>query len=335
MNSKLVSIIMPVKNTSMYLKECLDSIRNQTNKNWELLAVDDGSTDDSFQVLTAYSIKDKRIKVFKNNGNGIISALQLGYSKSLGQFITRMDSDDIMATEKLSEMTNQLIENGIGNIALGLVNYFSENGIGEGFSKYEQWLNGLISKGESFNEIYKECVIPSPCWMMYREDFEKCGGFNSEIYPEDYDLAFRFYENKLKCIPSEKVLHHWRDYSTRTSRTHEHYADSSFIEIKLHHFLKLDYDANKPLVVWGAGKKGKLTAELLMKKNIHFYWICDNPKKIGKDIYNQKLLSFTALENIENSQSIITVASPQAQKEIVTYFKERNYLPRVDYFFFC
>lgn len=335
MKNKLVSIIMPVKNTSKYLEECLNSILHQTYKNWELLAVDDNSTDDSLEILTNYSIKDNRIKVFKNKGNGIIPALQLAYSKSLGQFITRMDSDDIMVDDKLFVMVNQLIENGTGNIALGLVRYFSEDGIGEGFSKYEQWLNGLISKGESFKEIYKECVIPSPCWMMHREDFEKCGGFSSEIYPEDYDLAFRFYQHKLKCIPSEKVLHQWRDYSTRTSRTHEHYADSSFIEIKLHHFLKLDYDTSKTLVVWGAGKKGKLTAELLLKKNIPFHWICDNPKKIGKDIYNQKLLSFTELDNIDNTQSIITVASPRAQKEIETYFKERHHLPMGDYFFFC
>jgi glycosyltransferase involved in cell wall biosynthesis len=326
---------MPVKNTSTYLEECLNSIHHQTYKNWELLAVDDNSTDDSLEILTNYSIKDNRIKVFKNNGNGIIPALQLAYSKSSGQFITRMDSDDIMVDDKLFVMVNQLIENGTGNIALGLVRYFSDEGIGEGFSRYEQWLNGLISKGDSFKEIYKECVIPSPCWMIHREDFEKCGGFSHNVYPEDYDLAFRFYENKLKCLPAAKVLHQWRDYPTRTSRIHEHYADSSFIEIKLQHFLKLDYDTSKTLVVWGAGKKGKLTAELLLKKNIPFYWICDNPKKIGKDIYNQKLLSFTELENIENSQSIITVASPKAQKEIVNYFKERNYLPMIDYFFFC
>lgn len=335
MEYRLVSIIMPVKNTSMYLEECLDSILNQTFENWELLAVDDGSTDDSFQLLTEYSLKDNRIKVFKNNGSGIIPALQLGYSKSSGQFITRMDSDDIMVAEKLFEMTKHLVENGTGNIALGLVRYFSKDGIGEGFRKYEQWLNRLISKGESFNEIYKECVIPSPCWMLHREDFEKCGGFSHNIYPEDYDLAFRFYEHKLKCLPASKVLHQWRDYPIRTSRTHEHYADSSFIEIKLHHFLKLDFDESKKLVVWGAGKKGKLTAELLLKNNILFHWICDNPKKIGKDIYNQKLLSFTELDNIENTQSIITVASPKAQKEIVNYFKERHHLPMVDYFFFC
>ncbi len=332
---KLVSIVMPVKNTSQYLEECLNSILNQTYTDWELIAVNDHSTDNSFDILSKYSKQENRIKVFNNNGNGIIDALRLAYSESKGEFITRMDSDDIMQPKKLELMVGDLKKAGAGNIALGLVKYFSKDGIGEGFSKYEAWLNGLTKQGTNFNEIYKECVVPSPCWMVSRDDFEKCGGFNSTVYPEDYDLVFRFYKSGLKCLPNNELLHLWRDYPTRTSRTDEHYADSSFIEIKTNYFLQLHYDKLKNLVVWGAGKKGKFVAELLLKNNIPFQWICDNPKKIGKDIYNQKMLPFTALDEMENTQSIVTVASPKAQKEIKVYFEKRKQIPMMDYFFFC
>lgn len=331
----LVSIVMPVKNTALFLEECLSSILNQTYINWELLAVNDYSSDNSFEILEKYAEADKRIKVFNNNGKGIIDALKLAYAKSSGIFITRMDSDDIMQPQKLELMTADLKQNGKGNIALGLVKYFSKDGIGEGFSKYEAWLNGLTKKGNNFNEIYKECVVPSPCWMVGRENFEKCGGFNSDVYPEDYDLVFRFYQNGLKCLPSNELLHLWRDYPTRTSRTDKHYADSSFIEIKTNYFLQLHYDKTKNLVIWGAGKKGKFVAELLLKNNIPFQWICDNPKKIGKDIYNQKMLPFTALDNIKDTQSIVTVASPKAQEDIKIYFEKRGQIPMEDYFFFC
>jgi len=331
----LVSIVMPVKNTALFLEECLSSILNQTYENWELLAVNDHSSDNSFEILEKYAEADKRIKVFNNNGKGIIDALKLAYSKSSGVYISRMDSDDIMQPQKLELMVEDLQKKGTGNIALGLVKYFSEQGIGEGFSKYEDWLNGLTKKGNNFSEIYKECVVPSPCWMVGREDFEKCGGFNSDVYPEDYDLVFRFYQNGLNCLPSNELLHLWRDYPTRTSRTDKHYADSSFIEIKTNYFLQLHYDKTKNLVVWGAGKKGKFVAELLLKNNIPFQWICDNPKKIGKDIYNQKMLPFTALDNIKDAQSIVTVASPKAQDEIKEYFTERGQQPMKDYFFFC
>ncbi|MDF1672913.1 MAG: glycosyltransferase family 2 protein [Vicingaceae bacterium] len=332
---RLVSIVMPVKNTAAFLEECLTSILNQTYSNWELLAVNDNSNDNSFEILSEFSQKDKRIQVFNTDGNGIIDALSLAYSKSSGDYISRMDSDDVMLPKKIELMLEDLQKKGTGYIALGLVKYFSKDGIGEGFSKYEAWLNGLTKQGSNFSEIYKECVVPSPCWMVDRVDFEKCGGFNSEIYPEDYDLVFRFYQQGLKCLPSNALLHLWRDYPTRTSRTDKNYADSSFIEIKTNYFLQLHYDKSKNLVVWGAGKKGKSVAELLLKNDIPFHWVCDNPKKIGKTIYDQEMLSFTALDDIDNIQSIVSVASPLAQKQIQEYFSVRKQESMKDYFFFC
>jgi len=326
---------MPVKDTERFLVECLESIVNQSENNWELIAVNDGSSDKSLSILKEFSKKDNRISVFNNTGNGIIDALRLAYSKSKGEFITRMDSDDMMSLNKLELMKTNLLKSGSGHISLGLVKYFSEKELGSGFKNYEAWLNKLTSSGTNFEGIYKECVIPSPCWMVYREDFESCGAFRPNDYPEDYDLAFRFYKKGLKSIPCNKVLHFWRDYSTRTSRTHIHYADNTFLEIKARYFLELEYDASKNLVVWGAGAKGKRIAKILIENGIKFFWICDNPKKIGKHIYNQKMLPFTELEQIKNTQSMITVANLNAQKEITNYFNEIKLLLNKDFFFFC
>jgi glycosyltransferase involved in cell wall biosynthesis len=335
MNDLLISVVMPVKNTAQYLNECLDSILKQSYTNWELLIVDDGSTDESFNILKSYSDNDNRITIFKNNGSGIIDALRLAYSNSLGEMITRMDSDDIMSLDKLEVMSTNLMGAGKGNIALGLVKYFSESGVGDGFKRYEEWLNGLTELGNNFNEIYKECVVPSPCWMLYREDLEKCVAFSSDRYPEDYDLTFRFYINGLKPIPCNKVLHYWRDYPTRASRTDANYADSTFIEIKTHYFLEQEYDENKNLVLWGAGGKGKALAQLLIKSGVDFIWICDNPKKIGKHIYDKEILPINELDNINNTQSIVSVANPKSQLEIQKYFESKGEVSMSDYYFFC
>jgi len=326
---------MPVKNAAPFLAVTLTSILNQTEKNWELIAVNDNSTDNSKEILISYAQTDNRIKVFDNGGTGIIDALQLAYSKSDGNFITRMDADDIMAPTKLETQKNQLLQFGKKHIALGLVNYFSNTPLGDGYKKYETWLNNLTKTGLNFSDIYKECVIASPCWMVYREDFEKCGGFNSTIYPEDYDLVFRFYKNNLKCIPSNKILHYWRDYPERTSRNDTNYADSSFIAIKIHHFLAIDFDENKKIILWGAGKKGKRIAQYLIEKAIPFDWICDNPKKIGKHIYNQLMLDYKTVATFKNHQSIITVANSDFQKDIKNFLDKKNLLQGKDYFFFC
>ncbi|MFD1162980.1 MULTISPECIES: glycosyltransferase family 2 protein [Hwangdonia] len=335
MEKPLISILTPFKNTEAYIEACLNSIVNQTYTNWELLIVDDASTDSSPNIVKAYADKDSRIKLLKNSGDGIIDALKLAFGNSKGELITRMDSDDVMQPNKLEVLANKLLTYGKQHVAIGLVNYFSEDGIKDGYKSYEIWLNNLTKSGENYSEIYKECVIPSPCWMVYRSDLMACDAFNPNSYPEDYDLAFRFYKHNYKCIPCDEVIHNWRDYRSRTSRTHVHYAENHFIDLKLHYFLELDYNPNKTLVVWGAGNKGKTIAKKLIKKKVPFEWICDNPKKIGRDIYGETLHPFRYLEGIENPQSIITVANKSAQKEINTYLKSIHMVNKKDYFFFC
>lgn len=331
----LISIVMPVYNTSKYLKECLDSIIEQTETNWELLVTDDFSTDDSLELLNSYAVLDSRIKVFKNNHKGIIGALRLAFENSQGTFITRMDSDDIMHPNKLHVLQSSLLKHGVKHLACGPVKYFSDYEIGDGFKKYESWLNGLIEHGDNFDDMYKECVIPSPSWMCHHEDFIACGGFTHDTYPEDYDLAFRFYKNKIKCIPCNETLHSWRDYRARTSRTDPNYADNTFIDIKLKYFLALEKKANKKIVIWGAGKKGKKAAKILSGQQIDFDWICDNPNKIGHEIHGKKLQGLKNNIDFSQSQSIITVANLQAQNDIEKSFKSQNLTKNKDYFFFC
>ncbi len=315
--------------------ECLDSIIHQSYSNWELIIVDDHSTDSSYDLVKSYSEKESRISLLKNEGQGIINALKLAFHHSKGDYITRMDSDDIMHEQKLEVLLDNLQSNTKQCLATGLVSYFSKAGIGDGYRKYEQWLNALTTEGVNFTEIYKECVIPSPCWMIHRDDLLAIDAFNPTRYPEDYDLTFRFYEFKYKVIPCDKVLHYWRDYGTRASRTDENYAENSFIDIKLHYFLKLDYDAKRPLVVWGAGQKGKTLAKKLIALDVDFEWICDNPKKIGKHIYKKELKPFRHLANLQQPQSIISVANPKEQEDIRSYFKTKKMFSMRDYFFFC
>ncbi|MDC6354160.1 glycosyltransferase [Robiginitalea sp. SP8] len=335
MKQPLVSILMPFRNTGHFLGECLDSIGRQSYPHWELLAVNDHSSDSSRALLEAAARNDPRILVQDNPGSGIIPALRKAYASSSGQLITRMDSDDRMAPERLGTMSRQLLESGNGHIALGLVRYFSDRGISDGYARYEAWINGLSRTGSNFTEIYKECVIPSPCWMAWREDLDACGAFRPDRYPEDYDLTFRFYEAGVNCLPASEVLLHWRDYDARTSRNSEHYAQNYFLDIKVHYFLKIDRDRSRPLVLWGAGFKGKKIARLLQEAGEPFTWVCDNPRKIGKRIYGVMLRDFRGISGVESPQSIITVANDQAQKEIREFLESLGHQSARDYFFFC
>ncbi|OEJ98740.1 glycosyl transferase family 2 [Flavivirga aquatica] len=335
MQASLISILIPFKNTEAFIAECLESILKQTYINWELLIVDDSSTDNSYKIVKQFAAKDNRIKLLKNSGNGIIDALQLAFKHTNGEFITRMDSDDIMRRNKLETLVNNLLKYGKQHVAVGLVHYFSDDGVKDGYKSYEVWLNNLTKTGSNYSEIYKECVIPSPCWMIHKSDLIACDAFKPNRYPEDYDLAFRFYKHNFKCIPCDTILHNWRDYSSRTSRTHVHYAENHFIDLKLHYFITLNFNKSKTLVVWGAGNKGKTIAKTLIEKNINFEWICDNPNKIGRDIYGKILKPFNSLKEIKNPQSIITVANKNSQQEIRDYMNTLDFRPINDYVFFC
>lgn len=335
MQEPSVSILIPFKNTEDFISECFESILQQTYLHWEVIAVNDHSTDRSLEIATDFSKKDNRFKIYKNQENGIIPALRLAYSYSEGQLITRMDSDDIMTPDKLTVLANALMKFGKGNLAIGQVKYFSDSGISDGYARYEKWLNRLTENGTNYSEIYKECVIPSPSWMAFREDFDLSGGFEADRYPEDYDLAFRFRQQKLRCIPCNEVIHLWRDYDSRTSRTSVHYAQNYFLDIKLHYFLLQDYDKTRPLVIWGAGTKGKTVAKHLLDEKIAFTWVCDNTNKIGKSIYGIEMQHFEFLAHLENPQCIITVANQQAQNEILRYLRALKQENKQDYFFFC
>lgn len=317
MTSPLISIIMPTYNALPYLEECLNSILNQSYTNWELLAVDDQSSDKSLAILRQYAAKDKRIKVQTNPDKGIIGALRLGYSQSQGSYITRMDADDKMMPLRLETMLTALQKAGSGHLSVGQVHYFSAAGIGEGYRSYQDWLNGLIATGSCFEEIYKECVIPSPCWMVSRADFEAAQAFSPSVYPEDYDLCFRFREAGLQVLPCTQVLHHWRDYGARTSRNDSNYADNRFLELKVDYFLKLDYDASRPLVVWGAGKKGKKVAQLLHLKSIPFSWVCNNPQKIGKHIYDIEIQPTSSIQKATVIPQILLLVAQKTEQHFI------------------
>ncbi|MEO9476995.1 MAG: glycosyltransferase [Cyclobacteriaceae bacterium] len=334
-NQPLVSIIMAVKDTAPYLHACLDSILAQTYQNWELIAVNDHSSDASPDILQAYAARDPRIRFFNSNRPKLIPTLQVGYAEARGTLINRMDSDDMMPDYKLEVLVDEWNNYGKGTVIAGGTAHFVDEGeVGDGFIKYEKWLNEVARTSSHYQEIYRECVIPSHSWIIHKEDFDSAGAFDPVVYPEDYDLCFRFYRLGLTIIGIDKVLHYWRDRSDRISRTWEEYKDNRYFDLKLRYFYELDRDRARPLVLWGAGRNGKDLARLLQSHDDEFHWVCDNERKIGKDIYGVRLEDYAHIQEIDNPQIIIVVASPDGKKEIEQMLISWNKKPVVDFWFF-
>ncbi len=334
MPNNLISILLPVYNAAPFLNACLDSVLTQTETNWELIAINDFSEDESKQILEQYAQKDQRIQVVQNTEKGIIPALRLALEKSKGTLITRMDADDLMQPQKLAQLKKILLNQDDCQISTGLVQYFSEEQLGQGYQNYANWLNELLQSENPYTDIYKECILPSPCWMMRKKHLAACGGFDNDIYPEDYDLCFRFYKKNYKVAVCPEVLHLWRDHPTRSSRTQKHYSNQRFFDLKLDYFFQLDYYFSRPIVIWGAGKKGKQLAQKLRDRGKEFLWVCNNPKKVGKEILDVKLMDYRRLPTIWQPQILITVAAPDGQEEIQAFLDQHQYERNYHYFYF-
>ncbi len=114
----------------------------------------------------------------------------------------------------------------------------------------------------------------------------------------------------------------------------KHYADNRFLALKLHYFLLLDRRRDQKLLLWGAGKKGKQLAQMLLDKAEPFIWACNNPGKIGKDVYGQRIAGEEDIPGPGDFQTIIAVAGETAQAEIGDMF-ERLGVADLSLFYFC
>ncbi|NBV56718.1 MAG: glycosyltransferase family 2 protein [Bacteroidetes bacterium] len=328
----MISIIMPFKNPGNYFIPCVESILNQSYKNWELIAVNDHSDDGSFQLAQSCANKHTKITVIDSKGDGIIQALRCGYEYSKGDYIHRMDSDDIMPRQKLEKMMEAISPN---SLVTGLVDYFSDDfDLGDGYKKYTTWINQSMKSGDLWKDIYKECPVPSSAWLLHRDDFESVGAFNSSLIPEDYEFSFRLYQSgiKIKIVP--EVIHRWRDSTNRTSRMESQYFPENYVDLKVGYFLKIDRNKTIPLVLWGAGKKGKKIARVLLELGVKFTWVTDNPLKFGVNIYNQIVRPRNKI-NLKNYQQIIAISSPSEQIEVQSILDSLELKNRKNYFWFC
>jgi len=307
---ELVSIIMPVKNAALFLDECLDTILHQTHDHWELIAVDDHSTDLSKDIILEYVQKDPRIHCMTNKGQGIIDALQTAYKSTTGTFITRMDADDKMPENRLEKMVNILAHHP-KSIATGLVKYFGGQPISKGYLKYEKWINNTNLSENPWDQVYRECVIASPNWMIRKSELDEIGGFDDLTYPEDYHLVFKWYQNRFEIRSIPEVTLYWREHPDRTSRNSEYYAQKAFFELKIKQFIKTDLRSQN-LILWGKNEKTTLTAKILEKANIPFQHF---------DLTNYKKTEF-----LKNLQILVGVYPDQDQRKALELYLSRHSL---------
>ena len=124
-----VSVVMPFKDAAESISDCVFSLQNQTLSDWELVAVNDHSDNSTLEIIQSIAKSDKRIKVVKNNGRGIVDAINLGIKISGSSIIARMDADDIMKSDRLKTQFEFLFQNREYGVVSSLVNHVNVDGL--------------------------------------------------------------------------------------------------------------------------------------------------------------------------------------------------------------
>ena len=330
----LISILMPVYNAEPFLHECLESIKKQSYQNWELIAIDDFSTDASFKILEEASSFDARIKVFKNTEKGITPALSMAFSSAKGLFTTRMDADDVMPFYRLEQMLQTLKKATGKTVVSGLVEYFSEGEVSSGYLQYQYWLNKNLLSKNPWKGVYRECIIASPCWMVRTEELQSIGGFADLSYPEDYDLVFKWFQHNYTITALNKILLYWREHPERTSRNSEHYAQEAFFKLKAKHFIRNEVKDGH-IVLWGTGIKARITAKIFKEVDQDFHWMDLNPEKYPDGIYGQSIHPFSDIEKFDTIKLVVAVYPPMEEMlKMNNYLKRLHLKEGVDYWYF-
>lgn len=326
---------MPMRNAEKYLHECIDSIRKQGFTHWELIVINDHSADHSQAIVEAYSRKDSRIQLLPNEGKGIIDALKTAIKYCQGIYLSRMDADDKMPENRLQIMVDTLAKSPEKTVVTGYVKYFGESPISAGYMRYEDWLNTINRNAIQWQNIYRECVIASPNWMVRKDELRAIGGFQDLHYPEDYHLVLKWYQNHWHIEVIPEVTLWWREHPARTSRNSENYQQARFFSLKIRFFLENQWQ-KQDLVLWGNGEKARISARGLDQQQAPFCWMDLNPEKFAKGIQGHTILSYRKIESYTPETTLILLAiypSQKQQQQINSYLNALGYILGTNYWY--
>lgn len=291
MPSPSVSILMPVRNEQQYLAAALRSIQRQTLDSWQLVVVDDGSTDATPDILTDFARQDRRIEVIRKPGGGLVAALNDGLAACIAPLVARMDGDDICHPRRLELQTAFLAANpDTGLVACGF-HHFPRTSLKQGMAAYESWQNRLQSHDSILADLFVESPFVHPSIMTRREILAGAGAYRDMGWAEDYDLWLRLANTGIRFARLPQTLFFWRDHPERATRTMDEYSTNAFRTCKLHHLRNSYLKGVSRVIIAGAGLEGRAWQRLLTANGIGVScWIDVDPRKTGRMLHGAPIV---------------------------------------------
>lgn len=221
------SVIIPAYNAEKYIAKSIESILNQTFTDFELIIIDDCSTDETYAIIIEYAKKDNRIVVLKNEKNlGIAGNRNKGISLAKGEYIVWQDADDISMPERISKQFNFMESHPEVGIVGGFLEFFEDKKGTTGVRKYSD--NDQILR----KNIFRFSPVAQPTAMIRKEILDQVGEYNLKYPPaEDIDMSFRIGE-KSKFSNIQEVLLRYREHPSSATFTRLRKIELSTLEIR-------------------------------------------------------------------------------------------------------
>ncbi len=281
-----VSIVLPVRNAARTLPAALESIRAQTLRAWELVAVDDGSRDETARQLRDAARADARIRVWTQPAQGIVAALQRGCAAARGEFIARMDADDWMAPERLQRQVAFLQAHPRLDVVSCRVRFGGDPVAQAGYAAHVAWINSLCTPAAIARRRFVESPVAHPSVLFRRALLAQHGGYAAGDFPEDYELWLRWMAAGVRFGKVAAELLTWHDSPTRLSRVEARYRTAAFYRTKcryLAHWLKTQVPPPREVWLWGAGRVTRQRFQALETEGVRLAGFVDvDVKKQGR-----------------------------------------------------
>lgn len=330
-----VSVAMPVFNAAATVREAIESIRAQTLENWELVIVDDGSTDGTEDLLRDFAHEDDRIRVLHRAHRGIVAAANEAILEARCDLVARMDADDVSLPERLAEQVAVARARPDVAVVGCLIECFPRDTMTDGMARYESWLNELVEAEDIAREIFVESPLVNPSVLMRREVVRSLGGYREGPFPEDYDLWLRLHGSGHRMVKVPKVLYRWRDSSDRMTRRDPRYSRSAFRRLKVAHVVDSFLRGRQDVQIWGAGREGRLWRRALKVHGVRVVRFFDiDPAKIGRMVGNEvPILDRREIGYHRDIPLLCAVATWGAREEMRTFLREYGFVEGRDVVF--
>ena len=330
-----VSVVMPVYNEADLLGEALASLSRQTERDFEIVAVDDGSTDATWSVLQDWAWRDRRLRAVRQEHAGIVAALNRGLAEARGRYIARMDADDTAHPDRLRLQADYLDRHPETGLVACRAEYLGDARRNRGLALFVEWTNSLVSAEEIAAYRFVESPLVHPTVMFRRELVERYGGYRDGPFPEDYELWLRWLEAGVRMEKLPRALVGWRDRPRRLTRTDPRYSVEAFFRVKapyLARWLAAHNPHHPDVVVWGAGRTTRKRLRYLTELGVRVKAYVDiDPRKIGYRIAEAPVIPPEELPGPGECFVLQYVGSRGAREDVEQRLEEKGYRRCRDY----